>query len=245
MEEKWSLSIGMGDAMFNTEGLKAPWVPRVLPFAAYMVFILIESVIGHMLPQVAASIFFVPIFYTVKTALVILTLYFIWKSCDELRAPVFLPGNAIMAVAAGVAVFVLWINMDWQFATIGDQKVYDPHGLGNGIGLYAFFAIRLVGAALVVPIFEELFWRSFILRYIIDPNFLAVRLGTYSLSSLAISSVLFGLEHYLWLAGIMAGVIYNVVLYRTGNLWWPIIAHSVTNFLLGIYVISSGEWRFW
>ena len=231
--------------MFTAEGGKAPWVPRVLPFAAYMVFIFIESTIVQILPHVAASIYFVPTVYTIKTVSVILTLFFIWKSCDELNAPVFLPRNAIMAIAAGVVVFVLWINMDWQFATMGDQKVYNPRRLGSGIGLYGFFAIRLVGAALVVPIFEELFWRSFILRYIIDPNFLAVRLGTFTLSSLLISSVLFGFEHYLWLAGIMAGVIYNVVLYRTGTLWWPIFAHGVTNFLLGIYVIFSGEWRFW
>ena len=47
------------------------------------------------------------------------------------------------------------------------------------------------------------------------------------------------------LAGIMAGVFYNLLLYWSRSIYVCIIAHSVTNLLLGIYVIRTGSWQFW
>jgi len=115
---------------------------------------------------------------------------------------------------------------------------------GPTIGL-ALVAIRIFGASIVVPIMEELFWRSFLIRYIIHSNFESVRLGTFTAGSFLFTVVLFGLEHNLWLAGMMAGVAYNALLYRTGRLWPCIIAHAFTNLALGIHVLMTGEWHWW
>lgn len=223
--------------------LEKPWVPRVLPFGVYMAFIALEPYITQLAPASLSAV--MPAFvYAVKTVCVIAALLAFRKSYDELKG--FRPNmsGSLLSVAAGAVVFVLWINMDWDFAVVGGQKVFDPASIPDGYRKL-FFAVRIFGAAIVVPVFEELFWRSFILRYIINPDFLAVRIGAYTLASFAISSVLFGLEHYLWLAGIMAGAAYNLLLYRTGNLWYPIMAHGVTNFMLGVYVLASAQWRFW
>ena len=92
---------------------------------------------------------------------------------------------------------------------------------------------------------EEIFWRSFLIRYIISSDFEKIPIGRFTWSSFLISTVLFGLEHNLFLAGMMAGIAYNLLLYRTKSLAHCIFAHAVTNLLLGIYVLATGKWQFW
>jgi hypothetical protein len=92
---------------------------------------------------------------------------------------------------------------------------------------------------------EELFWRSFLLRYIINSDFMSVRVGTYTLFSFLVGSGLFGLEHTLVLAGIMAGIAYSLLLYWTKSIYQCVLSHAVTNFVLGIYVLQTGYWQFW
>ena len=95
------------------------------------------------------------------------------------------------------------------------------------------------------PVMEELFWRSFLIRYVMSSDFRSIRLGAFSVGSFVVTVVLFGLEHQLWLAGMMAGAAYNVVLYRTGRIWPCILAHAVTNLILGGHVLMTGEWIWW
>ena len=105
--------------------------------------------------------------------------------------------------------------------------------------------VRLAGAALVVPVMEELFWRSFVMRWIHQPDFLKVAPAESGLKALAISSVLFALEHHLWFAGLLAGLAYGWLYMRSGNLWVPTLSHAVTNGVLGIWVLHTGSWQFW
>jgi CAAX prenyl protease-like protein len=55
---------------------------------------------------------------------------------------------------------------------------------------------------------------------------------------------LFALEHDRWFAGALAGAVYGLVYIRRG-LAAAILAHVVTNFLLGLYVIDRGAWGLW
>lgn len=224
--------------------MKHPWISRALPFGLYMLFIALQGPIEALLDEETASVYLTPLFYALKITVVFLALLFFRKTYDELSFRGVSPGRLTFSLVAGLVVFMLWINMDWPFATLGDVKPYDPQLLPDK-WLYPFIFIRILGAALIVPIFEELFWRSFILRYIINTDFTAVKIGTFTWPSFVISSILFGLEHHLWLAGIMAGIFYNLVLYRTRNLWCCIFAHGLTNLLLGIYVVKTGGWAFW
>ncbi len=221
-----------------------PEAARIVPFAAYMLFILAYDLLKPMIPAGVLADNFTAIIYPVKILTVTALLIFYWKSYDELHWDGLKPIHIAGALAIGIIVFVLWINMDWDFATMGNQEAYDPGRLSKGT-YYAFLSVRLAGAALVVPVFEEIFWRSFVLRYIINQDFTLVKIGAFTLTSFVISSLLFGSEHNLWLAGIIAGVFYNLLLYWSKNIYACIIAHGVTNLLLGIYVIRTGSWQFW
>lgn len=217
---------------------------RILPFATYMVFILAFDLLKPLIPEGTLADNFTAIIYPIKIIAVIAALVFCWKSYDELIVDQLKAIHIAGAVVIGLIVFVLWINMDWDFATMGSSEVYDP-GILPGWAYYAFIAIRLTGTALIVPVFEEIFWRSFVLRYIINQDFMAVRIGAFTWMSFIVSSLLFGSEHHLWLAGIMAGVFFNLLLYWSRSIYACIIAHGVTNLLLGIYVLKTGSWQFW
>ena len=224
--------------------LRQPWFSRVFPFAIYILFILIHDLLSKVLDPVPLATHLIALTYPLRILAVTAALAWFWKTYDELTGERFKTRDLLYALTIGVLVFVLWIQMDWDFAVMGDRDAYNPRTL-PGSWFYLFVSIRLFGAAVVVPIFEELFWRSFILRYIINPNFTAVKLGAFTWPSFLISAALFGTEHNLWLAGIMAGLLYNLLLYKTRSLWMCILAHGVTNLLLGIYVLMTGQWAFW
>jgi hypothetical protein len=183
--------------------------------------------------------------YPVKTAVVLGLLIFFWPRYEELRGRLVMDWReGLLAVGVGIAVYLAWVRMDWSWATQGTAEGYDPFKAGPALG-WILAGIRIFGAAVVVPIMEELFWRSFLIRYVIDQKFESVRLGTFTPLSFALIVVLFGLEHNLWLAGMMAGTAYTLLLYRTGRLWPCILAHAVTNLALGIHVLVTGEWQWW
>jgi CAAX prenyl protease-like protein len=106
-------------------------------------------------------------------------------------------------------------------------------------------AVRLIGAAVVVPVMEELFWRSFLMRYLINPDFRSVPMGAFSWLSFMGVAILFGLEHHRVVVGIAVGLLYNLLLIHQKNLKGVILAHGVTNLGLGIYVLITGSWMFW
>jgi CAAX prenyl protease-like protein len=131
-----------------------------------------------------------------------------------------------------------------SWMTVGEPgKGFDPRDGGQVNVPLAL--LRLAGAALVVPVMEELFWRSFVMRWIDKPAFLALSPAAVSLKALLLSSAVFGFEHHLWFAGIVAGLAYGWLYRVSANLWVPVIAHAVTNGLLGIWVLSTQSWQFW
>ncbi|MDP3331927.1 MAG: CAAX prenyl protease-related protein [Methylococcaceae bacterium] len=92
---------------------------------------------------------------------------------------------------------------------------------------------------------EELFWRSFIMRWIDRADFSALSPVNISTKALFISSILFASEHSYWFAGLVAGLVYGLLYIRTQNLWAPVIAHAVTNGVLGVWVLYTGHWNYW
>ncbi|WP_321371965.1 CAAX prenyl protease-related protein [uncultured Desulfuromusa sp.] len=226
---------------------KAGWF-RIIPFAVFMAFIGVQqilewSVVKGWLDLTAQQMLYL---YPLKTVLVLALILFFWRQYNELHLVDFKNlTHTIASVLLGLLVFVLWINMDWGFTALGESKGFDPFLVENAASRNLLIFFRLFGAALVVPIMEELFWRSFMLRYVITADFSSVRIGTFTLTSFLICAVLFGLEHNLILAGMMAGAAYSGLLYWTKSIYQCVLAHAVTNLVLGIYVLQTGFWHFW
>ena len=98
---------------------------------------------------------------------------------------------------------------------------------------------------LVVPVMEELFWRSFLLRWLERRSFLEVSPARTGRFALLASSGVFALAHDLWLAGFLAGLVYTLLYRRLGNLWYCVIAHATTNLLLAAWVVATRSWEYW
>jgi len=168
------------------------------------------------------------------------------------------------ACAVGVAVFVMWVGLDsyypkvdeifgrfgWGKSGSGDaaaKALWSPFGqFGTGSALaWLFIGVRIVGSSLVVPPLEEVFFRSFLYRYLEAREFLAVPLGLFRLTPFLVGAVFFGMVHDRWLAGILCGFIYQGLVCLKGRLGDAITAHAITNFLLGLWVVGRGDWQFW
>ena len=226
--------------------MKNPALSRVLPFLIYLLFLGVADLLVYLQSgggQVAT--WDLRWLYPVKTVAVALVLLWFWKSYQELSLPFQIPFlHWLAAVLTGTFVFVLWINLDQGWLTLGSASGFNPGAEGGGMDWSLVF-MRLLGAILVVPLMEELFWRSFFMRWLDRMDFLSLEPILVSLRSVMITSVAFGFEHHLWLAGIMAGLAYGWLYKRFNNLWIPVAAHATTNGLLGIWVLSTGNWQFW
>ena len=171
-------------------------------------------------------------------------------SCRTLSFTIQKP---IASLAIGLLVFILWVAPDqlwnirhhWLFENplTGAAASSIPLALRRNT---VFLALRVAGSALLVPIIEELFWRAWLMRWLISPRIEAVPLGTYNRLAFWVTAALFAAEHGpYWEVGMMAGIVYNWWMVRTRSLGDSILAHAVTNLALGLFVIRSGQWQYW
>jgi len=124
---------------------------------------------------------------------------------------------------------------------------WNPHEqFGSGSALaWLFIATRILGSTFIVPPLEEVFYRSFLYRYIASQNFLAVPLNKFLPLPFFVTALVFGISHNEWLAGILCGAAYQWLLLRKNRLGDAMTAHAITNFLLGVWVVTRGAWQFW
>jgi hypothetical protein len=153
--------------------------------------------------------------------------------------------ETLQAVAVGLAVFVLWISLDAPALQIGHPAApFVPLDAAGRLD-WPLVVLRWAGAALLVPVMEELFWRSFLMRWIQQPGFEGLPPQRVGLRALVLSTFVFMLAHTLWLAAVLAGLAYAGLYMRSGKLWTAVIAHAVTNGALGVWVVATRQWGFW
>jgi uncharacterized protein len=217
---------------------RSPAIARAVPFAIYIGFLIAGPLLAPLLPDERWL-------YVVHVSAVAAALLWFSRHYGELAGVAAIaPRNWALALLTGTLVFVVWINADLPWLSVGQQGGFNP-GDDEGKFIWPLLLARLFGAAVVVPVMEELFWRSFILRWIDTTDFMHCSPASISLKALLVSSVLFGVEHPLWFAGVLAGLAYGWLYRQTGNLWLPIAAHACTNLLLGVWVVGTGNWQFW
>ena len=197
--------------------------------------------------------------YALRTAVCLVLFVWLCPSCWYQQLQV---RNLPLAFVVGVAVFAVWVlpESSWarqwpalqdfyfRWAVLPLGKIpepltflpYAPEVCGWPLTL-----TRLAGSALVIAAIEEFFWRGLVYRWLIGKEFMKIDLGTLRWPILIAVSICFGLEHDRWLAGIVAGLAYGLLAIRTRDIWAAVIAHVVTNLLLGLYVLAMGAYGFW
>ncbi len=168
-----------------------------------------------------------------------------------------LPGSTLhpfSSALAGAAVFAMWIAPDLLWPGYRSYWLFENGITGLAESSIArhlhadplFIAVRIVSSILLVPVLEELFWRGWLMRWLIRKDFELVPLGTYTTASFWVTALLFASEHGpYWDVGLAAGIVYNWWLMRTRSLADCVLAHAVTNTCLAVYVLVFSRWQYW
>ena len=164
------------------------------------------------------------------------------------------PHYPLTSTAVGLLVFVIWIAPDVLIPGYRLGSLFSNSIVGHlhssiqpaELKSHWVLAWRTARAALIVPIVEELFWRAWLMRWLIKSDFQKVLLGTYSALSFWVVAILFASEHGpYWDVGLITGIIYNGWMIRTKSVPDCILMHGVTNAALSIYVIVTAQWQYW
>ncbi len=204
--------------------------------------------------------------YPFKTLLVAVVLVWYWR-----RLPTLTPSSPVVSILVGVVGVVLWIGLDpgamrldifleqlfnRAVSLAGLDSWRMPIESGTPVGRNPFqlypvdeawllFGFRLAGISLCVPIMEELFWRGFLMRWLIKEDFTAVPLGTYQSFSFWATTACFATVHGAeWPLAVVVGILYGAWFVRTKRLGDIMLAHGVTNLLLALYCLFTNDWHF-
>ncbi|PYI82475.1 MAG: CAAX prenyl protease-related protein [Verrucomicrobia bacterium] len=234
----------------------SPALARTLPFLIFLGLTFCQGKFGD------SSRYW---FYLLKTLVVAWMLWSLRPVIAEMKWALSWEG-----VAVGIGVFVLWVGLDGFYPSLDELNkrilcpllsplglmkcdttasvaVWNPHAQFGADSTLAWFfiCVRIFGATLVVPPVEEVFFRSFLYRYVIKADFQSVPLGQFFWMPFVATSLVFVFEHHEWLPGILCGFAYQGLVCWKKRLGDAITAHAVTNLLLGLWVVWRGEWRFW
>jgi len=189
-----------------------------------------------------------PFAYAIKTVVVAILLWMFWKHYTRVRWNFWWLG-----VIVGIVGVFQWVGMQlllqkyFEFFRPGEGGFVPPDSINTPGLLIGFYVIRIVGASLVVPVMEELFWRDYLWRSIAAPNnFKLVPVGYRDgMAMLCVAGAFAFVHGNWWLTSIPWALMIAGLLWYTRSLGACIVAHGVTNLLLAGYVLYTRDWSFW
>ena len=131
------------------------------------------------------------------------------------------------------------------------EEGFDPTIFGEGgIAFFVVIALRFARMVLVVPFVEEVFWRGFLMRWLVagdEKPFTSVAVGAHSWKAFFVTTGAVMLIHAKedWLGALVFGSAMYWLCVRTGSLAACVWMHAVANLVLGIYVLKTRHWGFW
>lgn len=157
------------------------------------------------------------------------------------------PRGVVFAVAIGALSLAVWIAPQEALGFPPRLDGFDPGFFAPGWPYSLSLLFRFLRLVVVVPFLEEIFWRGFLLRYVIREDFENVPFGTFNWASFGIVTLCFGLAHWGpdFVPALIVGALFNLVAIRTRSLSVCVLTHAVTNLLLGGYIMATRQWGFW
>ena len=151
------------------------------------------------------------------------------------------------ATVIGLVALAIWIAPQEIFHQPRRTDGFDPYRFGDGWPFWLNLSLRMLRMVVIVPLVEEIFWRGFLLRYLVRKEFHTVPMGTFTWMSFGVTTAGFCLEHSPpdWPAAVLTGMLFNLVAYRTRSLAACVLTHAVTNLVLALYILERKQWGFW
>jgi len=239
------------------------WMPFVLPLLVYMLAGSLEptpekaggEAIGLAIPYA-----YYPWVYTAKLVLTGVVIALVFPAFR--RFPFRVSGLSVVVGVVGIFVWVGLCSLEIEtkvlapfldsiglkgFIASGTRPGFDPltELAAQPAAAWAFLVVRFLGLVAIVPLIEEVFYRGFLMRFVVQADWWEVPMGEANTAAVVLATVVPVLMHP---AELLAAVVwFSMVTWmylRTRNLWDCVVAHATTNLLLGAYVLYSGAWRF-
>lgn len=171
------------------------------------------------------------------------------------------------AVVLGLAGIVLWMVPAWchhwmvqrgmavppwaeWLGVQAREDGFDPAILAAWPGWQGMaVAMRMLRMVVVVPWVEEIFWRSFLMRYVTagEGDWRKQPFGRHCWKAYWAVTAMVVLAHQP--ADYLAAFIWGSLMYglavKTRSLGACVVMHAVGNLVLGIYVLQTRQWGFW
>jgi len=200
-----------------------------------------------------------PLVYTLKISLTAVAILFVLPG---FRA--FPKGMTLLAIQVGIVGVVVWVglcqlkveeeyllpaleavHLQWLLPSEA-RSAFDPleQLADNRPWAWGFLAIRFFGLIVVVPIIEEFFYRGFLMRFVVQPDWWNVPPGKVNAAALLLATLVPMAMHPGEL--LAAAVWFSMITWlyvKTRSIWDCVAAHAVTNLLLGIYVVRYDQWQ--
>jgi uncharacterized protein len=236
-----------------------PWLVFALPLGVFMLAGVLEPK-----PDATAGPFGLPIdysaypaVYTFKIALTMAAMAFVWPGYRQFPWKV-----SPLAFVVGAVGVVVWVGLsklhiehrllgplglDWLIST-GRRSAFNPleRWADEPLLKYGFLAIRFWGLAIVIPIIEEFFLRGLLMRFFLANEWWKIPFGILTPTAVLVGTLFPVLMHPAEM--LAAAVWFSLVtwlMHRTRNIWDCVAAHVTTNLLLGIWIVTQGDWFLW
>lgn len=206
------------------------------PTSGYCVPLLVFLAVGLFSGMFAAG---VDLFYAARVVAALAALYLLRRYYVGIDR-----SFSFLSVAVGLGVFAVWFAFSPRDPLAAEGLRQRLDGL-SGVARAAWIASRVVGGVLIVPIVEELSFRGFLQRRLVDSDFSALPYQKTTMFAVAGSALAFGGLHQAWLLGTFAGAAYSLLTMRSGRLVDAIAAHATTNLAIAVTVLAFGRWELW
>ena len=237
---------------------KQQWIPYVLPMLVFMLTAQLEPAAPT--EDTTAQDGFIayswyPLVYTLRIGLTLAAIAVAWPMYRSFPLKV-----SPWAIGVGVVGVVLWVGICYlQLEKLipetvsgwlggGGRVAFNPYQqLGDRpAAMIGFLAVRFLGLALVVPLIEEFFLRGFVVRFLEGAKWWELPIGSGAAICWA-AVIIYAVPTHpsemfaaiVWFSLVTAMVVY------TKNIWDAVVAHVITNLLLGVYVLVVGDWHLW
>jgi hypothetical protein len=243
--------------------LRHRWLTFILPFVVFSAITALEPTPGAPQKEIlgqTVSYSSYPLIYTFKIALTLAAIAFVLPGYREFPLRVSpISGPLVGVVGAFVWIGVCGLNIDSRFLVpalenlhlswllpSATRSAFNPFEHLSDLPLLAstFLGVRLFGLVVVAPLMEEFFLRGFVMRFVMTAEWWTVPFGKVTPVAVIVGTLVPMLTHpnELVAAALWFSMV-TLLMVKTRNIWDCVLAHAVTNLLLGVYVITSGNWH--
>jgi len=216
----------------------------VLPFVLFMLGLMAVSGARSLGMTHFGGITLDPMYwiYPLQSAVSAGALLWFWRSYDFSGTTA---GKLLLGIGAGLVIFALWVAPQELFHQPHRLEGFDPNVVPSLTPW--MLAARFARLVLVVPLVEEIFWRGFLLRYLVREDFTSLPFGSANRTSFWIVVGAFTFVHSAsdWPAAFITGILLNLIATRTRSLSACVAAHATANLALGLYICATRQWGFW